>query len=405
VAPSLDYSQLVALDRSRLHVFIAGPGQGEAVAIALPGKGWIFVDSCRAAQASNGTDLPLVSIVRRFRRADEPIEALILTHPHRDHSEGFAEFVDDVKPARLGIVGPLAPDPNLLDQADEWIASQPRTTGIDRAKLGAVKGALAAVREWTRAHPGALLVLRDAVLIPTPNSPAKVTAIAPDGPVLQALWAKLTVDEKFSKCANQSSLVLLVKFGATEVVLGGDLPHTHGGTVVTTGWSKVSQSYPTLSEHHAMKVPHHGSLEALHVGWMGTEPRDRCWCVSPYNSSSLPGLAEGEGIDQMLAVEKSIRLTAVPAARSVQTAHPTERIALGQLGFRRDRMRTGLSFIDNTGIDIKPGTAVGPNDCVWVLQFNDASQLTESWRGSAALVVERNPPPPPPGVVVRRRPH
>jgi glyoxylase-like metal-dependent hydrolase (beta-lactamase superfamily II) len=177
VAKPTDYLELVALDRSRLHVFVAGPGQGEAVAIALPVKGWVLVDSCRAAHERNGTDLPLVSIVRRFRNADDPVEALILTHPHRDHSDGFAELVDTVKPGRIGIVGLPAPCRNLLDEADEWIASQARTTGIDRARLGAVKGALTAVREWTRAHAGALLVLRDGVPVPTPGSPAQVTAI------------------------------------------------------------------------------------------------------------------------------------------------------------------------------------------------------------------------------------
>ena len=56
-----------SLDRSLLHVFVAGPGYGEGIAIALPGQGWLLLDGCETTHGK----LPLVAILERWRRADE----------------------------------------------------------------------------------------------------------------------------------------------------------------------------------------------------------------------------------------------------------------------------------------------------------------------------------------------
>ena len=98
--------ELDKLDRSLLHVFVAGPGFGEGIAIALPEKGWILVDGCRTGGRA-GQDLPLLAILRRWRRSDdEPIEWMLFTHPHEDHADGFAEVVDALTPVRIGMMGP-----------------------------------------------------------------------------------------------------------------------------------------------------------------------------------------------------------------------------------------------------------------------------------------------------------
>jgi len=104
----------------------------------------------------------------------------------------------------------------------------------------------------------------------------------------------------------------------------------------------------------------------------------------------LPRLAEGEGLDDLLASVSCVRLTAVPAARSVQANQPNQgRVRLAQLGYRRDQMQTGIPFIDQ-GTDIKPGSSCGPLDAVWAGEFDGTGQLTRSWRGAAALEIERD---------------
>lgn len=57
----------LALGGNDLAVFVAGPGLGEGVAVALPGGGWLLIDGCRAGGAV-GDDAPLLAIWKTWRR-------------------------------------------------------------------------------------------------------------------------------------------------------------------------------------------------------------------------------------------------------------------------------------------------------------------------------------------------
>jgi glyoxylase-like metal-dependent hydrolase (beta-lactamase superfamily II) len=90
LGPSRRCGDLARLDRSLLHVFVAGPGEGEAIAVALPDKGWVLFDGCRASDGSIG----LVDILDRWRVDGDPIHAYVLTHPHADHAKGIVELFE-----------------------------------------------------------------------------------------------------------------------------------------------------------------------------------------------------------------------------------------------------------------------------------------------------------------------
>jgi hypothetical protein len=66
--------------------------------------------------------------------------------------------------------------------------------------------------------------------------------------------------------ANHLSTVVEVVFGATRLVLGGDLPtlESNSTTRVPAGWDLVMDRHPSLGAHHGLKLPHHGSAEAHH---------------------------------------------------------------------------------------------------------------------------------------------
>jgi hypothetical protein len=227
--------------------------------------------------------------------------------------------------------------------------------------------------------------------MPTGISPAAVHVVAPAVDGLQAFWAGNDLKSRYSTKANHVSAVCQVEYGGTKVVLTGDLPYTSAGRPIPTGWERVAKDHPVLSQHSGLKIPHHGSLEALHPGWMGGDSAERSWVVSPFNSSELPGLADGEGLSEVLKKQKSVRLTSLPASREVQAATPSPgRVEFSQLKRRRDRLKTGIPFIDE-GIDIKPGTACGPLDAVWAFEFDNAGSMTGLWRGGAALEVFRAP--------------
>lgn len=98
----------VPLDRSLLHVFVAGPGYGEGIAVALPHSGWIVLDGCRVSTGH----LPILSILDRWRSPTEPVDALLLTHPHTDHAFGIRETIEGTAPRRIGVTtSPTTPAP------------------------------------------------------------------------------------------------------------------------------------------------------------------------------------------------------------------------------------------------------------------------------------------------------
>ena len=122
------------LGRDDLAVFVAGPGLGEGVAVALPGGGWILIDGCRTG-GNVGEDVPLRPIWSTWRRdAADTVKWMLLTHPHGDHVLGFAEVVDAVQPENIGMAGPPAPGRGLHAELSEWLTRQPPCQERPRAR-------------------------------------------------------------------------------------------------------------------------------------------------------------------------------------------------------------------------------------------------------------------------------
>jgi glyoxylase-like metal-dependent hydrolase (beta-lactamase superfamily II) len=109
-------SGLATLDRTLVYVFVAGPGVGEAIAIALPQRDWVLIDSCQIAGQ------PIMGAVfRRFARPNDVVRALVLTHPHDDHAGGFAKMVEEVRPERLVVTAKRPEGPHLVSCASAWL--------------------------------------------------------------------------------------------------------------------------------------------------------------------------------------------------------------------------------------------------------------------------------------------
>lgn len=384
-------ASLDALDRSLLHVFVAGPGQGEGIAVALPGRGWLLVDGCRTAQERPGRDLPLGRILERWRAgAGEPVCAMVLSHPHLDHAEGIAELVERLEPDRVCVAGSRAPGVDLLTEARLW-RQRLRDAGTTEQsrRISVVLGAIRAFEAIDRRRPGALLVAHDGVKIPAAGSPASIEVRAPDDTACQSFFHRKGLEGRLPARANRISLVVEVSFGETRLVLGGDLPWKENGTVLARGWGLVMERHRGLAAHHGLKVPHHGSTEALHPDLVAPATRRRTWLVTPFNSSSLPSLARSDGLDLLLEAEPSVLLTALPASKHVQTAHAgTGRVTLADIASRTDAVRQGRSFLVGA-LDHRPGTALGPLDPVWCVAFDDAGRVRGRWRGPAAIEVVR----------------
>lgn len=375
-AGSLD--ALERLDRDHLHVFVAGPGLGEGVAVALPESGWLLVDGCTTG--TDGRGLPLEAIVTRFRAsADEPVVAMVLTHPHEDHVGGFAELIDALRPRVIGLLAWESPRRGAL----RALRSRPAST-TDRLRQGSVLRALSAVDRWAEEHPGKLLALCDGVPVPVAPSPAKVIARAPHEDEVVVFVTTEKLQGGYCRDTNRISIVLEVEHGAARLVLGSDLPRTAWG-----GWDRTMADHPHLGAHAVLKIPHHGSAEAMHPGLMPVRSAEqRAWAVTPYNRSRLPRVAELDGLPSLLEREPSILLTAMPASKRVQARVPQPgTVSLGQLASRMALQPTGTSFLDGAGVEVTPRDDLEPLDPVWCVAVDRTANIVGRWRGRVALEV------------------
>lgn len=145
---------------------------------------------------------------------------------------------------------------------------------------------------------------------------------------------------------------------------------------------------PDLGSHAALKVPHHGSAEALHPDLMPAAPAERAWVVTPYNSSRLPKVADMDALPWILSRQSSVLLTGVPASKTLQAAEPAPAIVrISQLRSRFALQPVGEPFMDSEGVELTPGDACAPLDPVWAVALDGAGAVVGRWRGRAAIEV------------------
>lgn len=373
------------LDRSLLHLFVYGPGFGEGLAVALPGQGWVVVDGC-----ARGDRRPLVDLL--VAHPGEPIDAVILTHPHDDHAGGLLEFLThpDLGP-RIRKVGCVArhvtgtPDNTLGAELD---ARRRVLDPLDPAQLeayGGLKQLLERLRTEWEDSPERRLPLVDGVAIPLSTPKAGMKALAPTGDEVTGFFADADLPGRLKTRANDLSIVMQLEYGETTLLLGGDLPRTKNGVDVPSGWVGVAGRHDSLDVHAGLKVPHHASREALGDELLGRSPAGRAWIVAPWNSNrGLPRFDAGHGAHALLAVEPEFMLTGLPVSIERQQPQPERQSIVGMHAAvaamkNRSRLLAGAAPANDPTVD--------PAECVWLLSFDDQGRLVRRGRGPRALVV------------------
>jgi hypothetical protein len=66
---------------------------------------------------------------------------------------------------------------------------------------------------------------------------------------------------------------MLVQWHDLRLLLGADVPSSE--------WPEIAAAFPGLNRHAAMKVPHHGSREAIHSSYADGDP-GRFWVITPF---------------------------------------------------------------------------------------------------------------------------
>jgi len=188
-------------------------GQGDAVALRSPAGRWVLVDGGPRGPQGDAGRRVVVPFLRRHGATS--VAAVVATHAHLDHYGGLHAVLDAFDPAFVLEPGEPVPDAGYL-------------------------GFLSAVErdgaEWRAARRGDRLEL-DGVTI---------EVLSPD-----SAWAVRQTD------INEQSLVLLVTYGATRLLLAGD-----------AGLPTEAHLAGRIGRVSVLKVGHHGSRWATSDRWL-----------------------------------------------------------------------------------------------------------------------------------------
>jgi ribonuclease BN (tRNA processing enzyme) len=241
-------------DTQRLEVHVFGAGEGESIIVQTPGGEWGVVDCF----ASSLTD-PTTNAAYQFLEGQgvEEIQFLCMTHPHRDHFRGMSQLLDRFK------IRSFWRPAVLSGKRLEWLLESVRR---DATKSGADKFlkdseelfrifSLVKEKKQTTGKPAIPRHAATGMQLLSSDSGAgnfEIWALAPSGRQIERyedeLSACFDADNRFVRAAansshNIASMALLIVFGETRIVLGGD--------VERFGWQDV------LSEFDANQLSCH----------------------------------------------------------------------------------------------------------------------------------------------------
>lgn len=358
-------SDLTNLADDCLHVFVIGPGEGEAIAVSLPSRtGWALFDGCRSGDGAAG----LVEVLDRWRKPDEPIHFYALTHPHTDHARGIVELVEKYG-AFIGAVAVTPP----------WRTDSGGTAGITSRRIVAAqvrKGLDALERLCTggvRSPKSDRIDLCFGANLPCPSTVSiNVLSPRPGEPAANAEH-------------NDLSAVVEIRHGDSTIVLGSDLPSTtrSGG-----GWAVLCNTHPGIASHTLLKIPHHGSSTAHHDALFPSHRGTRAWAATPFNSHDLPDMVRMHGLAWIVARGEPVHLTAPPVSKKIQLplVHPAS-LRLSQIQERIAANPTGNWLLDSGAVDATPGPAIHAGDSLWCFRIDSSGQVDGRWRGDVAFEV------------------
>lgn len=291
---------LPRLEPEALQLFVFGPGTGELVIVRAPPDNWLVVDGC----GLGGT----MYAPRVLAHYGAKPDIVLFTHPHSDHYRGLQEVIDDATAdpeGRWPLLGMVAP-------ASLSTATGPIMDHVRYLAEGGAEQVISAISDRWERRPACRWTLQPGDV--RALGAASVRVVSPTVPMRGAAQKAYEEDRHFD--ANTLSAAVELSWEGHRLVLGSDLVESPGG-----GWSGALKVQPNLPSHRAFKIPHHGSLKALHGPVLArTEGHEHpSWMVTPFASRNLPGCAPGQGLDALLVHVPSVDLTALPRPHAHQS--------------------------------------------------------------------------------------
>jgi len=280
-----------ASEALEIHVF--GAGKGESVVLAWPGNRWGVVD-CYARSLGDPSSNPTLQFLRS--RGVSELEFLCLTHPHDDHFRGMSQLLRELK-VRYFWRFPTLSSRDLRNLGRYLLTDAARSDdGESIESANDFVRTMTLVRERRENKQlSQKMVNGHQQLYPVPFdsfADFQIWSFAPDGNQLghyeEALTASFSADGRLRPNVpqvshNDISAGLIVVFGKTRILLGGDIEKA--------AWTDIR---PQHSREHffveAVKVPHHGSETGFVPGlWADLAGKGKPIAViTPYHRFKLP---------------------------------------------------------------------------------------------------------------------
>jgi hypothetical protein len=291
------------LEPFSLSILVFGPGFGESIVLRAAGDEmvtWGVIDSAkRERPRSSGSSRQMVNPSLDFLRSQNARPSLIvLTHPHQDHTCGFADLIDLADPqATVGCLEPLLVPPSPFSPVENPDDKEAVSQSQTEQALKAVRRAWeTGSRSWPLVHGSKHLL-----------GSWQISVLHPAQQELDSAVKRYRENLKVN--LNDLSASLLVENEGSVLVLGADCE--------AVAWQAIaSRMHPsTLLDTRPIKVPHHGSLAALQPVLVDpTRPDpDRPQVVTPFPSSGrLPRFDKGQGVERLIEASGAVDLTAMP---------------------------------------------------------------------------------------------
>lgn len=308
-----------------LHVIVFGPGHGEAILLRTPDGRMGLVDGC-GPRPEEGTrrGSPIFGLLHEL--GTKRLLFACLTHPHRDHIMGFADLLQDYPPEHIWW-------PGFQERAffDHYLRYLRKTRGDSVESSATAKPlvkdlspVVAAIARFADDPPKELdprprgqhlsdwkLVLRHSV---TGRATIDVNSILPSssGVSMATEDALKAFDDKTLSAVrridpNRISAALLISWGETKILLGGDA--ICAGETDHQGWNGLQ--FP-VGKVHVVKVPHHAS-EGAYSSALWDELQPALGIVTCVKNASDTQPPRPEMLETLLHHCNAVALTSCPA--------------------------------------------------------------------------------------------
>lgn len=198
---------------SRLTLHFLNVGQGDAALLETPRGHWVLIDAGPVDLRGNAGERVILPFLRR--RGIRHLDAMILSHAHRDHVGGVADVLNGVTVDRVFEPGVLTAEPTYRDLLDQLLAA-----GVT----------------WRPLRSG--------------------DRIEVDGVTLEVVHPTVGWN-RWGEDLNEDSVVLVVRSGPFAAVFSGD-----------AGLPVEEQIGRAIGPADVLKVGHHGSRGATGAPWL-----------------------------------------------------------------------------------------------------------------------------------------